>query len=288
MFIGKCKAAIDLLSNTRKGGVHHLLNHVDPEDPSSPSVRDVLISKHPSAQPAHQDCILGEEPEIPHQTIFDAIDAGVIRSAALKVTGAAGPSGLDGHQWRRLCTSHKKASSNLCAALASVAKRICTSFVDPEPLAPLLACRLIALDKCPGVRPIGIRDAARRIIAKAALSIVRLDIQEATGSQQLCGGQISGVKVAIHATRSSFESEESEAVLLVDATNAFNALNRQVALQNIRCLCPAIATILINTYRTPTDLYVDGNVILSQEGTTQRDPLDMPMYGLATISPIRS
>ncbi len=82
MFTGKCKAAIDLLSNTRKGGVHHILNHVDPEDPSSPSVRDVLISKHPSAQPAHQDYILGEEPEIPHPTIFDAIDAGVIRSAA--------------------------------------------------------------------------------------------------------------------------------------------------------------------------------------------------------------
>lgn len=50
--------------------------------------------------------------------------------------------------------------------------------------------------------------------------------------------------------------------------NAFNILNRQVAL-HIICLCPSIATILINLYRSPTELLVDGDVILSQEGTTQ-------------------
>ena len=103
----------------------------------------------------------------------------------------------------------------------------------------------------------------------------------------MCGGQISGIEAAVHAARSAFELEENEAILLVDATNAFNALNRQVALHNIRRLCPPIATILINSYRSPSDLLVDGDVILSQEGTTQGDPLAMPMYGLATIPVIR-
>ncbi len=72
-------------------------------------------------------------------------------------------------------------------------------------------------------------------------------------------------------------------MLLVDATNAFNSLNRQVALRIIRRLSPTLATILINNYRSPTELFVDGKTLLSQEGTTQGDPLAMPMYALAII-----
>ena len=205
------------------------------------------------------------------------------RSAALSVNGAAGPSGLDSHVWRRLCTSHKGALRDLCVALASVAVRVCTSHVHPSSITPLLACRLIALDKHPGVRPIGIGDTARQIIAKAVLSIIKPDIQDATGCQQMCGGQICGIEAAVHAARQAFDSENCEAALLIDATNAFNSLNRQTALQNIRCLCPLIATILVNSYRAPTELFVDNDVILSQEGTTRGDPLAMAMYGLATI-----
>lgn len=153
----------------------------------------------------------------------------------------------------------------------------------PKSISPLLACCLIALNKNPGVYPIGIGDTARRIISKAVLSIVKSDIQDATGCLQLCGGQISGIEAAVHAVRTAFDSDDGEAIILADASNAFNSLNRKVALQNIRRTCPPIATGLINTYREPTDLNVDGDTLLSQEGTTQGDPLAMPMYTLATV-----
>ena len=100
------------------------------------------------------------------------------------------------------------------------------------------------------MHPIGIGDTANTIIAKAVLSIAAPDIQDASGCLQLCSGQISGVEAAVHAIRSAFESEECEAALFVDATNALNTLNCQVALHNIRYLCPPIATILINSYRS--------------------------------------
>ena len=167
------------------------------------------------------------------------------------------------------------------------AQRLCTNFVDPSTIAPFLACRLIALNKNPGVRPIGIGDTARRIIAKAILTVTRLDIQEAAGSLQLCAGQISGIEAAVHTVDSLFQQEETEAVLLVDAKNAFNSLNRLSALHNIRRLCPSLATVLINSYRTPTQLFVDGDVLHSCEGTTQGDPLASPMYALATIPLIK-
>ena len=287
MFAGKCKAALDLLSRGDKGGILHLDDPSDPNTTGSPSVRDVLVSKHPTGQRANAHCILTSTPSETHPVIFESIDAKAIRSAVLNTTGSAGPSGLDAHDWRRLCTSFKGASTNLCNSLASTARRICTALVDPKSISPLLACRVIALDKTPGVRPIGIGDTTRRIIAKAVLSVVRTDVQNASGCLQLCGGQISGIEAAVHAVRNAFNSEDCEAALLVDASNAFNSLNRQVALQNIRRLCTPIATALINNYRAPTELFVDGDVLLSQEGTTQGDPLAMPMYALATIPLIK-
>ena len=97
-------------------------------------------------------------------------------------------------------------------------------------------------------QPIGVCEVARRIIAKAALSILRDDIQKAASSHQLCAGQIAGVEAAVHKVRSSFLQEDNEAILLADASNAFNSLNRMVALYNIQQICPSFAPILINTY----------------------------------------
>ena len=150
--------------------------------------------------------------------------------------------------------------------------------MDPKGPSALLACRLIALDKCPGVRPIGICETARRIIPKAVLFATKGDLQDAAGPLQLCAGQIAGIEAAVHAMKASFQNEDTEAVLLVDASNAFNSLNREVALHNIRHLCPSLATILTNVYRDATELFVDGLVIFSEKGTTQGDPLAMPMY----------
>ena len=123
----------------------------------------------------------------------------------------------------------------------------------------------------------------RRIIAKAILSVVKDDILQAAGSLQLCAGQISGVEAAIHATRKLFQNGGTEAVLLVDADNAFNSLNRNVALHNIQFVCPPLATTLINTYRSPTELFIENEVMWSREGVTQGDPLAMPFYALSTL-----
>ena len=136
-----------------------------------------------------------------HPIVFEELDGICVRCTALRTGGAAGPSGLDAVAWRRMCTSFQRNSDDLCEALASVARRLCTRFVDPSGLTAFVACRLIALDKCPGVRPIGVGETARRVIAKAVLSVIRNDIQEAAGSLQLCAGQLSGCEAAVHSTR---------------------------------------------------------------------------------------
>ena len=186
------------------------------------------------------------------------------------------------HVWRKLCCSFSDASDDLCQALASVAHRLCTQFVHPSALAPLLVCHLITLDKNPGVRPIGICEVPRRILSKAILFILKSDIQEAAGLNQLCGGQVAGIEAAVHSVRQLFNNENSEAMLLVDANNAFNSLNRASALMNMSTICPPISTVLMNIYRESSDLILGTCTLQSQQGTTQGDPLAMPFYALAT------
>ena len=252
MFKGKTSAALDLLSLKGKGGVLHASDRANRDDPASPSVLDVLKAKHPPVQPDPATALLqgSQEPPEIHPVVYDSIDTRSIRSAALNTRGDAGPSGLVAHCWRRLCTSFHFASWDLCQSLALVARRLCVSLVDPKGLSAFLACRLIAVDKCPGVRPIGICECATKIISKAILFVTKGDVQQVAGSLQLCAGQIAGIESAVHFMSDCFQSEDTEAVLLIEASNAFNSLNRDAALHNIGHMCPTLAMVLINTYRS--------------------------------------
>ena len=64
------------------------------------------------------------------------------------------------------------------------------------------------------------------------------DIQLAAGPLQTATGLQSGAEAAIHSMRCMFEDDRTDAVILVDARNAFNLLNRQAALHSIRVICP--------------------------------------------------
>ena len=93
--------------------------------------------------------------------------------------------------------------------------------------------RLVALDKCPGVRPIGVGETWRRLIAKTTLLLAGSEAKELCGIQQLCAGLEAGIEGGIHAIDELWkkhEEEEEWGFLLVDASNAFNELNRTAML----------------------------------------------------------
>ena len=92
----------------------------------------------------------------------------------------------------------------------------------------------------------------------------------------------------MHAMHKVFEDMAMDAVILVDAANTFNNLNRQVALNNIQFICPSIVIILINCYRSDINLFVRGEVILLQEGRPQGDPLAMAFFALASVPLIKA
>ena len=184
VFVGDIKGAIRLLSDNDNGRVLSLDSLMNGR-----SVKEILLEKHPPSQ-AISPCAIysGPSPQTEfHPIIFDSITPDLIRSTALQMNGSSGPSGLDASVWKHLSTSFNT-FNDLCSAIASLARRISTN-VDPTGLYPFLASRLIAIDKLPGVHPIGIGEVVRRIVGKAVLSVVRDDILEVAGTDQLCAGQ---------------------------------------------------------------------------------------------------
>ena len=58
------------------------------------------------------------------------------------------------------------------------------------------------------------------------MKIVKYDLQDAVGAIQLCAGQDAGCEAAVHAMEQIFADDNTEAMIFVDASNAFNCLNR--------------------------------------------------------------
>lgn len=273
---GQINAALRFVSETSSGGVLGLTDDVMAQ----------LKEKHPDPQPAKLGSLLfGPIDDAIPETLYSEINGDMVRQAALRTKGSGGPSGIDANGFRRMLASKsfKQSSSRLCEAIATMTKILCTQFIDPSTIEALVASRLIPLDKGESaVRPIGVGEVIRRIIGKCVMNITKKDVVEASGSLQLCAGQKSGSEAAIHAMHTIFESDETDGVLLIDASNAFNSLNRAAALHNIRVLCPIVAVYAINTYRLSSRLFITGGQeIPSAEGTTQGDPLAMGLYALS-------
>ena len=128
----------------------------------------------------------------------------------------------------------------------------------PSLLGSYAVCRPIPLNKDPGVRPIGVGEVLRQIIGKAVSWTLKEEFCKTAGPLQICAGHSAGVEAAIRATAQIFVEEGTDEVLLIDARNAFNCMNRQVAMHNIQVTCVKDATYIINAYRHPSRLFICG------------------------------
>lgn len=278
MLSGKTNAALRLLSDAECKGVL----------PINDENIKALQNKHPQAADKFDDLLLHGPEEYIGDYAYNSIDGAGIRKIACQIKGAAGPSNLDADGWRRILTSSSfgNHSQNLCDAIARMTKKLCLKrdIGTDGSLESFLSCKLIPLNKNPGVRPIGVGEVLRRIIGRAVITTLKNNIMDTAGCSQLCAGQRSGCEAAVHALHLMFEEEDCDAILLVDADNAFNRINRKVFLHNIRIVCPLIATYVINCYSRNTRLFINGGKeIKSSEGTTQGDPAAMTIYALGTL-----
>ena len=163
-----------------------------------------------------------------------------ILTIAHQLQGDADPGGCDASHWQDVLLRYGTSSTRLRDSVAGLCRHLCNSIVPCDSIRALVASRLIALDKCPGVRPIGIGETLHRIIGKAVCLATHLDAALICGSDQLCDGLQAGIEGAIHGMNQLFSTHQDEGtglgVLLVDAADAFNSLNRAAMLMHARVL----------------------------------------------------
>ena len=162
MNTGKISSAIAKLTDTSKGVL--LLDEIV----KGKTVEQTLLEKHPPSEPINENYITPVSQEtIPfHPSIFHQVNGQHIKKAAMRTHGLHGPSGLDANEWRRILTHFGQKSVEISKTIAKIAKKLATEELNPELMEPYNACRLIPLDKNPGVRPIGIGEVMRRIIGR--------------------------------------------------------------------------------------------------------------------------
>lgn len=71
------------------------------------------------------------------------------------------------------------------------------------------------------------------------MSVTGEQVEEAVGALQRCGGQVAG-ESAIHVMRDFLDDDQSDGILLIDAENIFNRVDRATGLWNVQFTCRAM------------------------------------------------
>ena len=226
---GNVNSAIKILSSNMEEGAL----------PLNKATIALLKVKHHVGKAASEDTELhGPLPTV-ENIIFDVIDDSMVLEAEKITQGGSGPSGMDANGWRRILVSrdYDEGGNDLRKAIGSLIKKICIEEIDDSSLSPLMASRLVPLNKNPGLRPIGVGEVLRRVMGKVVISAFSEDVTTASSDAQMCG-RSSDSEAVIHAMRRMFQHEDSDAAILVDVAKAFSNLNRKVLLHNIKFICP--------------------------------------------------
>ena len=148
MLQGKANSALKFLTEDHdKGGI----------PPLTETVLGELIEKHPEAGKIHPNTLLQGPIKNTQASYFDSIDELMIQQVAMQTREAGGPQQLDAaHPHILAGKTYEKEGKEMREQVVLMAKTLATTITDPSSLESYIACRLIPLDKCPGLRPIGI------------------------------------------------------------------------------------------------------------------------------------
>ena len=162
MLHGQVRSAVRFITDRVSGG--GVLAYDSPSGVPSKSVADVLREKDP------EPCSSGDDAFLPCDSLPLVLDVDItadyVQRVAHHIQGAAGLGGSTAMQWHSYLLRFGTYNARLHDAVAELAHRLANTVVEWEDIRALMANRLIALNKCPGVHPIGIGEALRRVLGR--------------------------------------------------------------------------------------------------------------------------
>ncbi|XP_062530416.1 uncharacterized protein LOC134200792 [Bombyx mori] len=157
----------------------------------------------------------------------------------------------------------------------------------PDSIADILyganLCALMKRDG--GIRPIAVGSTLRRIVSKLCCKEVLPILSGMFRPIQLGVGTKSGCEAAVHAARTFLKGGGAEVLVKVDLKNAFNCIDRNAFLKEVKEHIPSIYPYLYQCYGNPSKLVYKENLVESATGCQQGDPLGPAIFSLG-IHPV--
>ena len=116
-----------------------------------------------------------------------------------ELSGAADALGAEAMELRNWLLRFRCASKEFRVIFASLADWMTNSSPHWAAYRALMACRLVALDKRPRVRPMGIEETLCRALTKLVMRAAGDQAKTACGNLQLCAGFEAGIEGATQA-----------------------------------------------------------------------------------------
>ena len=196
---GKVRAAVRMVTNRGTGGPYR------PNDLDSKSGRpviDVLREKHP-------ECVVPSERDFDeYPDAADLLDTmpvycyeECVAKAAARLTGGAGPCGVEAEMLKHWLLRYGAHSELLREAMAQWVDWLSNGSPPYAAYRAANTVRTVALDKCPGVRPLGIGEVWMRLWSDCSHMKTKVAATNACGNTQLCAGLRSGIEANLHAVR---------------------------------------------------------------------------------------
>ncbi|XP_063366199.1 uncharacterized protein LOC134654659 [Cydia amplana] len=260
-------------------GAARLLFSSDVLSPDNPDTLLALQAKHPAA-PATPFFF---DPPVPPELCLHIKDVDVYNAVLSFKTGSA--AGLDGlapqHLKDLTCPSVGDAGVQLIACITKLINFMYSGGVHPDIVPIIYGANLIALTKKDGgVRPIAVGSTFRRLASKIAVRYILAKLQKIFEPVQLGFGVRGGCEAAVHALRSYLEAGQCEVLLKIDVKNAFNSLNRDILLSEVKSHIPEIYNYLLHCYGDPSKLMYHSHELSSEVGCQQGDPLGPAIFSL--------